>query len=57
MCCFKLDLSSNNITSVEVSENMIRNVCIAIPHDGIYVILDMEWKELDQNLQFLYGYK
>ena len=36
---------------------MIRNVCIAIPHDGIYVILDMEWKELDQNLQFVYGYK
>ena len=57
VCCFKLELSSTNLTSVEVSEDMIKNVCMAIPHNGIYVILDMEWKELDKNLQFVYGYK
>ena len=57
VCCFKLELSSINLTSVEVTENMIQNVCIAIPHNDIYVILDMEWKELDQNFQFVHGYK
>ena len=57
VCCFKLELLSINLTSVEVTENMIQNVCIAIPHNDIYVILDMEWKELDQNFQFVHGYK
>ena len=57
VCCFKLELSSINLTSVEVTENMIQNVYIAIPQDDIYVILDMEWKQLDQFFQFVHGYK
>ena len=39
------------------AENMIQNVWLAIPCDGNYVILDMEWKELDRNMEFVYGYK
>ena len=38
-------------------ESMIKNVCIAIPFESLYVILDMEWKELDSNLRFVYGCK
>ena len=57
VCLFKLELYSNDITSMEVTEDRIENVCIAIPYDGSYVILDMEWKELDSNMEFVYGYK
>ena len=41
----------------------IANICIAIPQSSTnittnaYSILDMEWKELDHDLQFRYGYK
>ena len=41
----------------EVTEDMIENVCMIIPHDSTYVILDMEWKELDSNLKLVYVYK
>ena len=41
--------------NVEVSYSMIKNVCIAIPFESLYVILDMEWKELDSDLRFIYG--
>ena len=57
VCLFQLELSSTDLTSLEIKENMIQNVCLAIPHDGNYVILDMEWKELDRNMEFVYGYK
>ena len=43
--------------NVEVSYSMIKNVCIAIPFESLYVILDMEWKELDSDLRFIYGCK
>ena len=39
------------------AKNMIQNECLAIPHDGNYVILDMELKQLDRNMEFVYGYK
>ena len=54
---FTFELVSTDITSIEVTEDMIENVCMAIPHDSTYVILDMEWKELDSNLKLVYVYK
>ena len=54
---FTFELVSTDITSMEVTEGMIENVCMAIPHDSTYVILDMEWKELDSNLKLVYVYK
>ena len=57
VCLFKLKISSRVQTEVTVNENMITNVCIAIPHGDSYAILDMEWKELDSNKKFVYAYK
>ena len=54
---FTFGLVSTDITSMEVTEDMIGNVCMSIPHDSTYAIMDMKWKELDRNLKFVYGYK
>ena len=52
---FDFKLQSHTDMNVEVSYSMIKNVCIAIPFESLYVILDMEWKELDSDLRFIYG--
>ena len=54
---FYLKLLSDTQKDVSISESMIANVCLAIPFESLYVILDMEWKELDSDLNFTYGYK
>ena len=54
---FNFKLQSHTEIDIEVSVSMINNVCIAIPFESLYVILDMEWKELDSNLRFIYGCK
>ena len=56
-CHFDLKLLSDTQKDVSMSESMIANVCLAIPFESLYVILDMEWKELDSDLNFNYGYK
>ena len=46
-----------------IDVELITNICIAIPYSSknnsmnTYAILDMEWKELDHDFQFKYGYK
>ena len=57
VCLFELKLLSTTQIDTDISENMIKNVCIAIPFEGLYAILDMEWRELDSDLHFKYGYK
>lgn len=57
VCHFDLKLLSDTQKDVSMSESMIANVCLAIPFESLYVILDMEWKELDSDLNFNYGYK
>ena len=57
VCLFEFKLSSKTNIDIEINESMIQNVCIAIPFEGLFVILDMEWRELDSDLQFKYGYK
>ena len=57
VCLFDLKLLSDTQKDVSISESMIANVCLAIPFESLYVILDMEWKELDSDLNFTYGYK
>ena len=57
VCHFDLKLLSDTQKDVSISESMIANVCLAIPFESLYVILDMEWKELDSDLNFNYGYK
>ena len=57
VCLFEFKLSCTTHIDVEINESMIKNVCIAIPFEGLFVILDMEWRELDSDLQFKYGYK
>ena len=57
VCLFELKLLSTTQIDTDISESMIKNVCIAIPFEGLYVILDMEWRELDSDLMFKYGYK
>ena len=57
VCHFDLKLLSDTQKDVSMSESMIANVCLAIPFESLYVILDREWKELDSDLNFNYGYK
>ena len=54
---FDLKLLPDTKNDVSISESMIKNVCLAIPFESFYVILDMEWQELDSDLNFTYGYK
>ena len=37
---------------------MIQNICIAIPNleKTQYAIIDMEWRELNNDMKFTYGY-
>ena len=57
VCLFDLKLLSDTQNNVSISESMIKNVCLAIPFESLYVILDMERQELDSDLNFTYGYK
>ena len=54
---FDLKLLSDTQKDVSISESMIGNICLAIPFESLYVVLDMEWKELDSDLNFTYYYK
>ena len=54
---FGFKLLSDTQNNMTISESTITNICIAIPFDSLYVILGMEWKELDSDLQFTYGCK
>ena len=52
-----MKLSSSTNIDIEINESMITNVCVVIPFEYLFVILDMEWRELDSDLKFKYGYK
>ena len=54
---FEFKLSSSTNIDIEINESMIKNVCISIPFKDLFVILDIEWRELDSDLKFKYGYK
>ena len=54
---FKFKLSTEKNTNVGIEEKMIKNICIAIPTEDSFSILDMEWKELYSGMQVAYGYK
>ena len=47
-----MKLSSSTNIDIEINDIMITNVCVAIPFEYLFVILDMEWIELDSELKF-----
>ena len=42
VCLFDFKLSSTTHIDIDIKERMIKNVCIAIPFEELFVILDME---------------
>ena len=54
---FGFKLSSSTKIDIEINESIITNFCISFPFEDLFVTLDMEWRELDSELKFKYGYK
>ena len=61
ICLFKFSFDRLQHTSTDVDIDTISNYCIAIPNQNVdnnhYIIMDDEWKELDANMTFVYGYR
>ena len=60
ICRFVIKLNVQDETNISkhITEDMIQNICIAIPNleKTQYAIIDMEWRELNNDMKFTYGY-
>ena len=54
----KLNVGDEINVAKHISDDMIQNLCIAMPNmeKTSYGIVDMEWRELNEDLKFMYGF-
>ena len=60
ICRFTIKLNVGDEINIakHISDDMIQNICIAMPNmeKKSYGIVDMEWRELNEDLKFMYGF-